>query len=164
MIRKVVGDALTGRTFNNSLDLGCGFGDGGALVKPHTVYLIGVDLDPSALSEAKHRGVYDEFHEGDMKNYPWGSADSVFLFDTIEHISKEEGKELLRKLRGRFTMLTTPWHSLSLLSPWGAWDGHRCVWSSEELQGEGFTTEGYSFLPDPFMVLQYGGITLAVRE
>lgn len=133
-------------------------------MKPQTDHLTGVDLNPTALKEADRRGIYDELHLGDIRDWPLGEADAVTLFDSIEHISKEEGYELLERCKGRLTMLTTPWWSLSLLSPWGAWDGHKCAWSAEELRREGFNTEGYSFLPDIPMSLGYGGITVAMRE
>jgi SAM-dependent methyltransferase len=160
LIQGVVSKALEGRRFRLSLDLGCGTGDGGVLVKPHTVYLIGVDMDPLALKEAGKRGVYDELHHADIRGFPFDGADSLFLFDSLEHVSKAEGYALLEKARGRFIMLTTPWYSTPLLGNWE----HKCVWTEAELRALGFRTEGYSFIPDLFMALAYGGIIVGVRE
>jgi SAM-dependent methyltransferase len=163
-IQQAVTVALLGNRFRRSVDLGCGTGDGGELVKPHTSYLIGVDIDLNALKVAKDRGFYDELVHVDICEFriPWG-VDSVFLFDSIEHISKEEGLKLLRGLWDKFVMLTTPWWSMSLLLAW-PWDGHVCTWSAEELRAEGFTVAGYSFFPDLWMCLSYGGFYVATRK
>jgi len=55
-----------GRRWSGSVELGCGTGDGGVLLRPYTNRLIGVDIDPEAVETAKHRGVYDEVHVGDI--------------------------------------------------------------------------------------------------
>jgi len=156
MIQRIVGDALTGRKFNSSIDLGCGAGDGGVLIRFHTDRLVGVDLGTSALAEAYRKEVYDELYVGDMRTYPLGSADSVFMFDSLEHISKADGYQLLEKIGPRFTMITTPWWSIPH-------PGHKCLWPITELNRLGFTTEAHSFMPDLLMTLGYGGIILAFR-
>ena len=159
LIQGAVREVLRGRRFRRSCDLGCGAGDGGALVRPHTGYLVGVDLNPRALEEASRRGVYDELHLCDMRAFPLDRFDSVFLFDSLEHIDKPDGYELLERCRGKYVMITTPWWSL-----WPFADpGHRCVWTPEELRRLGFETRQYSFTPDIPMALVYGGFTLAWR-
>lgn len=163
-IKAAVMEALKGTMFRKTVDLGSGAGDGGELLSPYTGYLIGVDMDPNALKVAADRGLYDELVHGDIRTFkiPW-DVDSVFLFDSIEHLSKEEGYALLERCSDRCIMLTTPWWSLSLLSPW-QWDGHQCVWTAEELRERGFTTEGYSYFPDLWSWLWWGGFTLACYE
>jgi len=157
IIQRLVKDALKGRRFSSSIDLGCGTGDGGVLVRPHTDYLVGVDLKTSALREAYCKGVYDELYVGDMRSFPLGSADSVFMFDSIEHISKAEGHRLLDGIGNRFIMLTTPWWGI--LHP-----GHECVWTERELNEAGFNTLAHSFMPDILMSIAYGGTILGVRN
>ncbi len=157
IIKRLVENALKGRKLKSSIDLGCGAGDGGVLIRSHTDHLVGVDLDTSALAEAYRKGVYDELYVGDMRTFPLGSADSIFMFDTIEHISKAEGYQLLDKIGNRFIMITTPWWSLPH-------PGHKCLWPIMELNRMGFTTSAHSFLPDLLMTLGYGGIILAYRS
>lgn len=157
MIKCIVADALKERKFRSSIDLGCGTGDGGALIRPHTDYLVGVDPDTSALAEAYKKGVYDMLYVGDMRAFPLGSSDSIFMFDTIEHIPKADGYKLLEKTGNRFTMLTTPWWTI--LHP-----GHKCLWRISELDKLGFNLSVNSFLPDLPMTLGYGGIILAHRD
>ncbi|MBA7661604.1 hypothetical protein ES703_69624 [subsurface metagenome] len=160
MIQRVVKNALKGRRFSSSIDVGCGTGDGGVLARPHTNYLVGVDPNTSALREAHRKEVYDELYVGDMRNFPFDSADSVFMFDSLEHISKAEGYRLLEKIGHRFTMITTPWWSTPVISD----PSHKCVWSERELNEVGFSTLAYSFMPDFLMYIIYGGIILGVRE
>jgi len=49
-----------------ALDLGCGTGICGVLLKPRVQRLIGVDLSQAMLREAEKRGVYDALYEADM--------------------------------------------------------------------------------------------------
>lgn len=159
-IKQAVKAVLRGRCFRKSVDLGCGTGDGGEILRSHTGYLIGVDVDVEALRVAENRGFYDRLVHADARAYgiPWG-VDSVFLFDVIEHFPKQDGLRLLRGLGNRFVMITTPWWSTPFLSN----PEHVCVWSAEELRAEGFTTASYSFFPDLYMSVAYGGFIVAWR-
>jgi predicted TPR repeat methyltransferase len=51
--------ALGGRRFASTLDLGCGTGLLGPLLRPLSERLGGVDLSPAMLAQAEARGVYD---------------------------------------------------------------------------------------------------------
>lgn len=97
------------RRWSRSLELGCGTGDGGVLLRPYTSYLVGVDVDPAAVEEAQKRGVYDELHVRDARDWPLQGFDSLFMFEMIEHIPKEDGYRLLEKCGNLTTMLSTPW-------------------------------------------------------
>jgi predicted TPR repeat methyltransferase/Flp pilus assembly protein TadD len=60
----------TGRTFNRALDLGCGTGLAGSLLRPFAKTLIGVDLAPRMLEKAAERGrVYDELVEAEAVSF-----------------------------------------------------------------------------------------------
>jgi len=48
------------------LDLGCGTGLCGVMLKPMAGRLVGVDLSPNMVAKARQRGVYDEVIEGDL--------------------------------------------------------------------------------------------------
>lgn len=59
-----------GRRFVRAIDLGCGTGLCGPLVKPWVDRLEGVDLSPAMLAQARLReGVYDELHLGDIGEF-----------------------------------------------------------------------------------------------
>nr|HET7859145.1 tetratricopeptide repeat protein [Caldimonas sp.] len=58
--------SLGSRRFVSALDLGCGTGLVGPLLRPLSERLAGVDLSPAMLAEAKARGVYDELVRDDI--------------------------------------------------------------------------------------------------
>src|SRR5580693_9902225 len=53
--------------FGAMLDLGCGTGLGGAAFRPHVDRLVGVDLSPAMIDQAKTKGLYDRLVVGDLK-------------------------------------------------------------------------------------------------
>jgi len=55
-----------GRGFERALDLGCGTGLCGPLLKPHCGALDGVDLSGAMLAKARALGCYDELHQVDL--------------------------------------------------------------------------------------------------
>jgi predicted TPR repeat methyltransferase len=52
--------------FTSALDLGCGTGLCGPLVRPLVQRLVGLDLSPRILDQARVRGVYDELLHGEI--------------------------------------------------------------------------------------------------
>jgi predicted TPR repeat methyltransferase len=52
--------------FGAMLDLGCGTGLGGAAFRPHVDRLVGVDLSPAMIDQAKTKGLYDRLVVGDL--------------------------------------------------------------------------------------------------
>ncbi|HTJ06115.1 MAG TPA: tetratricopeptide repeat protein [Caldimonas sp.] len=58
--------SLGGRRFASTLDLGCGTGLLGPLLRPLSDHLVGVDLSPAMLAEAETRGVYDALVRDDI--------------------------------------------------------------------------------------------------
>uniref|UniRef100_UPI001F248BE2 class I SAM-dependent DNA methyltransferase n=1 Tax=Falsiroseomonas oryziterrae TaxID=2911368 RepID=UPI001F248BE2 len=51
------------------LDLGCGTGLSGLPLKPHARRLVGLDLSPRMLAEARRRGIYDALEEADLLDW-----------------------------------------------------------------------------------------------
>ncbi|MRD49417.1 tetratricopeptide repeat protein [Caenimonas koreensis DSM 17982] len=70
------GLARAGRRFECALDLGCGTGLCGVLLRESVRHLDGVDLSPNMVRQAQARGVYDEVTEADIV---------VFLRDVAAH-------------------------------------------------------------------------------
>ncbi|MFM2450850.1 MAG: hypothetical protein RIS44_3300 [Pseudomonadota bacterium] len=54
------------RSYQSTLDLGCGTGLCGGLIHPHTTHLVGVDLSQQMLDKAAQLGIYDELAQGDI--------------------------------------------------------------------------------------------------
>jgi predicted TPR repeat methyltransferase len=61
-IKAVIGE----RGALNVLDLGCGSGLAGAMIKPRAASLTGVDLSPEMLELARARNIYDRLEQGEI--------------------------------------------------------------------------------------------------
>jgi SAM-dependent methyltransferase len=81
--------------FSLMVDLGCGTGLLGPLLRPHTTHMIGIDLSPKmlAIAEQDKIGIYDHLFIGDM---------TVLLSCLEKHRNKKEPKSdsVRRKLHG----------------------------------------------------------------
>ena len=73
---------------NNLLDLGCGDGVLGELLKPRFKAVAGVDVSEEALAFAKQRGLSTYRVNVDQEPLPFGDAmfDTVTCIDLIEHV------------------------------------------------------------------------------
>jgi len=54
------------RSATSALDLGCGTGLCGALLRPHVQQLMGIDLSTTMVDAARRRGVYDELAQAEL--------------------------------------------------------------------------------------------------
>ena len=66
--------AISGARYESALDLGCGTGLCGALVRPQVGRLTGVDLSARMLDKARELGVYDRLVQADVVEF-MGRAD-----------------------------------------------------------------------------------------
>ena len=98
-------DWLAAKNSPVALDLGCGTGLFGALLKPRVGVLKGVDISPGMLSEAAPRGLYDELAQGHMLAYLLSqepaSFDLVAAVDVFIYVGalEETFAEVARVLR-----------------------------------------------------------------
>ena len=60
--------------FGSVLDLGCGTGLAGAAFRPFCDWLVGVDLSPAMLAQARDKGLYDRLVEGEVMRFLAGEA------------------------------------------------------------------------------------------
>ncbi|HLZ04612.1 MAG TPA: tetratricopeptide repeat protein [Bradyrhizobium sp.] len=58
------------------IDVGCGTGLVGALLRPHVRHLIGVDMSEPMLAQARQKNVYDSLHCADLMAYLTAHPDS----------------------------------------------------------------------------------------
>lgn len=76
----------TGLPGGRTLDLGCGTGAAGPLLRPRATRLSGVDLSQNMLAKAAARGLYDELAQADMIDYlaeRRAAFDLVFAADSL---------------------------------------------------------------------------------
>jgi predicted TPR repeat methyltransferase len=78
-----------GRRYARALDLGCGDGLMGLALRPRIDALIGVDLSPAMIAEARERGVYDELAVDEICAFlearKAGEADIIVAADALPY-------------------------------------------------------------------------------
>ncbi len=80
--------------FESALDLGCGTGLCGPLVKPHIRHLTGVDLSEAMLAKAAALGVYSELVQGDLVSHLRATQrryDLVLAADVFIYVGELDG-------------------------------------------------------------------------
>ena len=144
-LNKSIKDALEGQWFSVAVDLGCGPGAHGEIIKPHVGYLIGVDHNYSRLNVALEFSGYDKVVCSDILGYELPpETEAIFMFEVIEHLTKEDGLNLLKRIGYvPFILLSTP----AIFFKAGWMDGHVSLWTPEEFANLGFKTKliGYDF-------------------
>lgn len=71
--------AAQGRRWSHAVDLGCGTGLCGRLLRPLADRLTGVDLSAGMLEKAAALGVYDELRHGDVQQFLEGAEEAIDL-------------------------------------------------------------------------------------
>ena len=117
---------------SRGVDLGCGNGSMGRVLKKHVSYLVGVEKDRWKLSQAEKTGCYDELVLADIREYDLPSHAVAFLFEVIEHLPVEDGYALLNRIGTRI-VLSTPAKFFPI-----ARNGHISGWTAEMLEKLGF--------------------------
>jgi predicted TPR repeat methyltransferase len=69
--------------FPAMLDLGCGTGLAGAVFRPFVGHLVGVDLSPGMIAQAKSKDLYDRLATADLTDFLAAEAGSGAKYDLI---------------------------------------------------------------------------------
>jgi len=69
--------------FGTMLDLGCGTGLAGAAFRPHVDWLVGVDLSPNMIAQARAKGLYDRLIVADIAHYLAEQAEGGATFHLV---------------------------------------------------------------------------------
>lgn len=138
---------LKNKYYNSTVDLGCGGGETARILREHTNYLVGVDLNEYMLRKATATKLYDKLVLDDIRRYVLSSdVDLVCLMEVIEHIKHEDGEELLKNLQWvPNIILSTPKFFFKINER----SDHVSLWTEEQLQQYGFQTRilNYPFYP-----------------
>ena len=127
------------------VDFGAGFFDKLRNVPP-MVKKIGIEVFPAYLAYAPVgvKAVCGDMREWERFVSPQ-NRDTAMLIDTIEHLPKADGVELLRQLKEHFrcVLVMTPdgFHEQTedLTGYENEWQRHECGYTADELRGMGFT-------------------------
>lgn len=128
------------------LDLGCGYN---SLIQYYNVpFSVGVELFEPYLEESKKKGIHNEYIKADIRKVEFKprSFNVVIAIDVLEHLTKEEGYELIRKMEkwgSKKIIIFTPnglvWQDSYHNNPL---QEHKSAWSVEELEKLGFKVFG----------------------
>jgi len=129
------------------LELGCGNNSPlKTLNKRH--YLVGVDLHEPYLKESKKIGIHNKYIKADIRkiNFRKNSFDAVVLLDVIEHLTKEEGTSLIRKMekwaKKKIILFTPGGYVLQKEYDKNKLQLHKSGWNADELKNLGFKVYG----------------------
>ena len=128
------------------LDLGCGLNS--PLQYCEVPLKTGVDLFGPYLDQSKKKGIHNEYIEKDITKVEFKpkSFDAVMAFEVLEHLSKEEGLELLKKMERwarKKVIVTTP----NGFTEQDEYDAnplqiHKSGWTAKEFEEKGFKVFG----------------------
>lgn len=127
------------------LDVGCGEGKWGKLLKGKVNRLEGIEAWEPYLKKFNLSPWYDQIHVIDMRNFNFDKKYHVaILGDVLEHVDRESGLQFLIKLKANVDViyLTIPITvCIQEGDPWGnPFENHRYHWSDKEIRYElGFT-------------------------
>ena len=129
------------------LDLGCGRHSMVPII-PSSIDTVGVELFEPHYLEAVAKGRHKKYIRHDIRTveFPDRSFDAVVMLDVLEHLTKEEGEDLLRKMSRwarKKVVIFTPNGFLHQEE----YDGnpymeHRSGWTSAEMGALGFRVYG----------------------
>lgn len=128
------------------LDLGCGYNS--PLRHLNIPFTVGVEIFAPYLEESKKKAIHNQYIKADIRKieFQQESFDAVFASEVLEHLTKQEGYQLLRKVEGwarRKVIITTPngyvWQNGYDDDPF---QEHRAGWNSAELKKLGFKVYG----------------------
>jgi SAM-dependent methyltransferase len=129
------------------LDLGCGELSPARLLRGPR--LVGMDGHEPSLSRARARGTHDEYVLGDVRRagqlFSPGQFDACIALDVIEHLTKEDGWEMLEtmeRLAARRVVILTPNGFVPQQSHDGDLQEHLSGWEPGELRQRGYRVMG----------------------
>lgn len=131
---------------NIVLDLGCGYKS--KIQYCNVPLSVGVELFEPYLQESKRRGIHNQYIKGDIRKVEFKSKsfDAILCLEVLEHLTKEEGYELIGKMERwakRKIILTTPNGYVPQKSiDNNSLQEHKSAWSAKELEKLGFKVWG----------------------
>jgi GT2 family glycosyltransferase len=128
------------------LDLGCG--PHSPIHRCNIPFSVGVELFEPSLVESKRKGIHSQYLRADIRQIEFRpkSFDAVIAVEVLEHLTKQEGTELLIKMERwarKKIIITTPneylWQGTYENNPL---QEHKSGWDVKELSGLGFKVRG----------------------
>lgn len=132
------------------LDVGCARGEAMQMInKKKRWSTTGLDIYEPYLNQARQNKTHDHYVLCDVRNLdlPAKSYDIVLCTEVLEHLGREEGLELLRKLEKvarRQVVISTPQGKyVQHAFDGNAYQEHKTIWTASELKKLGFQVRGH---------------------
>lgn len=131
---------------NTILDVGCG--KNSQIQYLNVYYSVGVDIFEPYLQESKEKKIHNKYIKTDITRIKFksNSFDAVLCTEVIEHLTKEEGTELIKKMKKwarKKVIITTPnGYKLQGTTHNNIFQKHKCGWNTKELRKLGFKVYG----------------------
>jgi len=128
------------------LDLGCGYNSPIQYCK--IPFSVGVELFEPYIEESKRKGIHNQYIKADIRKIEFEpkSFDAVIAIEVLEHLTKQEGDELIKNMEkwaSKKIIITTPngylWQGDADNNPL---QKHKSGWSVKELEGFGLKVRG----------------------
>lgn len=123
------------------LDIGAGDGKYGQWVRKSVsgAHIEAIEIDPEWIEGYKLRSIYDEVYQTDVAEWlEWTDHDRwwdvVFIGDTIEHLNKSAGIDLIHYLiyRCQWMLLTFPCRYMQYSWYGHVYEAHRSAWDRSD--------------------------------
>lgn len=129
------------------LDVGCGEYSILTALRPYGFHSVGIDVWPDQIEKVRRLNAHDDYVVGDVRTLDLGRQfDVVVLNHVIEHVSRDEGVELLRRLEGlarRLLVVSTPNGFLEQVPVDGnPFQRHWSGWFPHDFEARGYTVFG----------------------
>jgi len=131
---------------NSVLDLGCGYTS--PIQYCNVPYSVGVDLHKPYIQKSKKKKSHNKYIQGDIRKINFGpnSFDAVIALEVLEHLTKEEGRRLIKKMEkwaSKKVIVSTPngyvWQNDCDKNPL---QKHKCGWTVNEFKNLKFKVYG----------------------
>lgn len=124
------------------LDVGCGFGEWGYLIKTRkqgAPYVIGIDVWQPYLEKLRKLNIYDALVQADAPLIPVRSksVDIALACEVLEHLPKGVGRNLLKELERvtkKLILISTPLNYPQREVHGNPYQKHISEWAPEELK------------------------------
>lgn len=140
---------MVGADFKTILDIGCGTGVPMEILNRDNKFLAtGVDVYNPYLEQCKEKKIYKKLVKKDVRtlNFHDKSFDTVICFHVIEHLTRKEGKTLMKKIekiaKKRIVIAVPIGHLHQEAYDGNEHQAHKSEWFPEDFKKEGYTVVG----------------------